>query len=57
MAQKPLTDAQLRVIEELVTSDKSVVEICETVKVSRTAFYQWRKDNKLFNDTLQELID
>jgi predicted DNA-binding protein YlxM (UPF0122 family) len=57
MKEKPLTDKQLQVIELIVQGEQSILDICETVNVSRTAYYNWRRDNKLFNEKLEEAID
>ncbi|WP_214480978.1 phBC6A51 family helix-turn-helix protein [Bacillus sp. SM2101] len=57
MARKPLHEKQLKVIEELVTGDKSITQICEECEVGRRTYYDWKRDNELFNQTLQEALD
>lgn len=57
MAKDVLNDKQLGVIDGIVLGEETITQICERLKIDRSNYYYWKKNNKLFNDTLNEAIE
>lgn len=57
MAQRPLSEKQLNVIEELVKGDMSITDICSMYGIGRSTYYDWKRYNALFNSTLHEALE
>lgn len=56
-SNKTLNEKQIKVIELYVEGELPVTEICELVQVPRSTFYEWKKNNKVFKETLEEAIE
>jgi predicted DNA-binding protein YlxM (UPF0122 family) len=57
MKYEQLNDKQLQMIEELVKGEKSIVQICEMYDIPRSTYYEWKRNNKLFNNALREALE
>ncbi|MBU9714431.1 phBC6A51 family helix-turn-helix protein [Evansella tamaricis] len=52
-----LNNKQIEVIDMIVNTDKSITEICELSTVPRSTYYKWKKENKVFNEALEEALN
>ncbi|EJL1640130.1 hypothetical protein NL868_001308 [Shigella flexneri] len=57
MAKDVLNDKQTNVIEGIVLGEETITQICERLNIDRSNYYYWKKNNKLFNDTLNDAIE
>lgn len=57
MAKDTLNDKQTGVIEGIILGEETITQICERLNIDRSNYYYWKKNNKLFNDTLNEAIE